>query len=81
MRLALRRMVHSGLFPVLFRQVWEPCMASSRVFLVWGSNPVASNPDGFLGSWLLYCMALGSRLVVVDPRTPGSRARPMFTSD
>lgn len=36
--------------------------------LVWGSNPVASNPDGFLGKWLVECMKLGSRLVVVDPR-------------
>lgn len=46
----------------------NPAWRPPGCILVWGSNPVASNPDGFLGSWLLDCMALGSRLVVVDPR-------------
>jgi anaerobic selenocysteine-containing dehydrogenase len=49
------RYVHPG---------WRP----PGCILVWGSNPVYSNPDGFLGSWLLDCVARGSRLVVVDPR-------------
>jgi anaerobic selenocysteine-containing dehydrogenase/ferredoxin len=36
--------------------------------LVWGCNPVYSNPDGFLGSWVVRCLRLGSKLIVVDPR-------------
>lgn len=43
--------------------------------LVWGSNPVWSNPDGFLGAWIARCMELGSRLVVVDPRKTWLAAR------
>ena len=36
--------------------------------LVWGSNPVDSNPDGFLGQWIVQCLKLGSKMIVVDPR-------------
>ena len=43
---------------------WVP----PECILVWGSNPVYSNPDGFLGSWLVRCLRLGSKLIVVDPR-------------
>lgn len=43
---------------------WQP----PGVILVWGCNPTQSNPDGFLGSWIVHCMKRGSRLIVVDPR-------------
>lgn len=43
---------------------WRP----PEVVIVWGCNPVYSNPDGFLGSWLVHCMKRGTRLIVVDPR-------------
>jgi anaerobic selenocysteine-containing dehydrogenase len=36
--------------------------------IVWGANPVYSNPDGNLGHWLTDCMRRGTRTIVVDPR-------------
>ncbi len=30
-----------------------------RCIIVWGNEPTASNPDGFLGHWLIDCMKLG----------------------
>ncbi len=47
-----------------------------ETILVWGCNPTESNPDGFLGSWIVHCMKRGSKLIVVDPRLTwlGSRA-------
>lgn len=52
---------------------WTP----PETLLVWGCNPVYSNPDGFLGGWVQHCMRLGTELIVVDPRLTwlGSRAR------
>ena len=38
------------------------------LILLWGSNPVYSNPDGFLGHWITDCMKRGTRLITVDPR-------------
>jgi len=51
---------------------WEP----PETILIWGCNPVYSNPDGFLGSWIVRCMKRGTKLIVVDPRLTwlGSRA-------
>jgi len=43
---------------------WEP----PETVLIWGCNPVYSNPDGFLGSWIVRAMKLGTKLIVVDPR-------------
>ena len=39
-----------------------------ETIVVWGANPVVSNPDGFHGIWLTECLKKGSRLIVVDPR-------------
>lgn len=36
--------------------------------IVWGCNPLVSNPDFQLGHWVTDCMKLGSKLIVVDPR-------------
>jgi len=36
--------------------------------LIWGNNPLISNADGFLGHWLVQCMQMGSKLIVIDPR-------------
>ncbi|MEG0682946.1 MAG: molybdopterin-dependent oxidoreductase, partial [Raoultibacter sp.] len=33
----------------------------------WGNEPLASNPDGFMGHWLVDLMRLGSKFVVIDP--------------
>ncbi len=35
---------------------------------IWGNNPLTSNPDGFLGHWIIECMKRGSEIIVVDPR-------------
>lgn len=43
---------------------WRP----PEIVIIWGCNPVYSNPDGFLGSWIVRCMKLGTRIIVVDPR-------------
>jgi anaerobic selenocysteine-containing dehydrogenase len=37
-------------------------------FIIWGSNPLSSNPDGFLGHWVVECMKRGTEIIVVDPR-------------
>jgi anaerobic selenocysteine-containing dehydrogenase len=39
-----------------------------KCIVLWGNNPLTSNPDGFLGHWIIECMKRGSELVVVDPR-------------
>ncbi|MEG2369431.1 MAG: molybdopterin-dependent oxidoreductase [Raoultibacter sp.] len=38
-----------------------------EVVVVWGNEPLASNPDGFMGHWLVDLMRLGSKFVVIDP--------------
>ena len=46
------------------------------VILVWGCEPIKSNPDGFLGHWLVECVEMGSKIISVDPRLTwwGARA-------
>lgn len=56
----------------------DPRWRRPDCILVWGCNPVISNPDGFLGQWIVRCMELGSRLVVVDPRRTWLAARADF---
>lgn len=36
--------------------------------ILWGCNPVVSNPDFQMGQWLTDVMKLGSKLITVDPR-------------
>ncbi len=36
--------------------------------LLWGNNPLISNPDGFLGQWIIDCMKRGTEIIVIDPR-------------
>lgn len=36
--------------------------------MIWGNNPIVSNPDGFMGHWIVDCMKRGTKLIVVDPR-------------
>ena len=36
--------------------------------VIWGCNPVVSNPDYFFGDWIVQCMMRGSRLIVIDPK-------------
>ncbi|SFN01454.1 molybdopterin-containing oxidoreductase family protein [Thermodesulforhabdus norvegica] len=39
----------------------------SEVILLWGSNPVATNEEGLMGTLLLDRLAAGTKLIVVDP--------------
>ena len=39
-----------------------------QCIMVWGNNPLTSNPDGFMGYWIIECMKRGSEIIVVDPR-------------
>ncbi|NLZ54033.1 MAG: molybdopterin-dependent oxidoreductase [Thermoanaerobacteraceae bacterium] len=38
-----------------------------EVIIIWGNEPLASNADGFYGHWIVDCMRLGSKLIVIDP--------------
>ena len=35
--------------------------------IVWANQPLASNPDGFVGHWLIDLMRMGTKFIVVDP--------------
>ena len=39
-----------------------------RCVIVWGCNPVVSNPDEYKGFYLLDALKEGTKLIVVDPR-------------
>ena len=39
-----------------------------KCIIIWGNEPVATSPDGFLGHWIVDCMRRGSKLIVIDPR-------------
>lgn len=39
-----------------------------KCIVLWGNNPLPSNPDGFLGYWVIECMKRGTEIIVVDPR-------------
>ena len=39
-----------------------------KCIMIWGANPVVSNPDGLHGGWITDLMKQGSELIVVDPQ-------------
>ncbi|TKJ39932.1 dehydrogenase [candidate division LCP-89 bacterium B3_LCP] len=39
-----------------------------RCILIWGANPIISNPDGLFGGWVIDALKNGSELIVVDPQ-------------
>lgn len=54
-------------------QVYEEGIDSPRYqipkcIMIWGNNPIVSNPDGFMGHWIVDLMKRGTKLIVVDPR-------------
>lgn len=53
----------------------DPRWKRPEVIVIWGNNPLYSNGDGFFGHWVVDCMKLGSKLVVVDPRLTWLAAR------
>ena len=46
----------------------NPNWKAPECIILWGNNPLTSNPDGFLGHWIIECMKRGSEIIVVDPK-------------
>lgn len=46
----------------------DPRYQIPEYVLIWGSNPVYTNSDGFLGHWIVELMKRGTKLITVDPR-------------
>ena len=38
------------------------------LIVIWGNNPIVSNSDGLYGHWVVDCLKMWSRAIVVDPR-------------
>lgn len=55
----------SQFFPERYR---NPEWKKPECIIIWGNNPVVSSPDGFSGHWIIECLKLGTKLIVVDPR-------------
>ena len=46
----------------------NPNWVPPKCMIIWGNNPVVSNPDSFMGYWIVECMKRGTKLIVIDPR-------------
>ena len=46
----------------------NPSWKIPECIIIWGNDPLVSNPDLFLGHWIIECMKRGSEIIVVDPR-------------
>ncbi len=46
---------------------WKP----PACLLIWGANPVFTNPDGLHGGWITELRKRGTSLIVVDPQATG----------
>jgi anaerobic selenocysteine-containing dehydrogenase len=55
----------SQFFPDRFE---NPGWKLPQCIIVWGCDPIVTNPDGFMGHWLIECMRRGTEIIVVDPR-------------
>jgi anaerobic selenocysteine-containing dehydrogenase len=53
----------------------NPAWKVPETIVLWGNNPVVSNPDYFYGQWIVDCMKRGSKLIVIDPRMTWSASR------
>jgi anaerobic selenocysteine-containing dehydrogenase len=53
----------------------NPAWELPETIIVWGCNPINSNPDWLFGDWIVQCMKRGSKLIVVDPRLTWLAAR------
>jgi len=72
-RLAMMTVTAGALHTVDASQYWpdrydNPEWKAPGCIIVWGNNPVVSNPDLAYGYWTVDCMKSGSKLIVVDPR-------------
>ena len=54
----------------------DPRYEVPKYILVWGKDPLYSNPDGFFGHCIIDLMKRGSQIITVDPRVTwlGTRA-------
>jgi anaerobic selenocysteine-containing dehydrogenase len=46
----------------------NPAWVAPKIIVIWGTDPLKANADGFLGHWLVQCMQHGSKLITIDPR-------------
>lgn len=46
----------------------DPRYEIPKYILIWGKNPIYSNPDGFFGHAVVDLMKRGSKLIIIDPR-------------
>lgn len=46
----------------------NPAFKLPEVIMLWGKDPLPSNPDGFFGHAIIDMMKRGARLITVDPR-------------
>lgn len=46
----------------------HPTYKVPETMVIWGNNPLVSNPDGFFGHWVVDLMKKGTKLIVIDPR-------------
>ena len=58
------------------RKYDDPRFERSEYMVIWGSNPLVSNPAGYFGHQIIDMMKLGTKIIVVDPQVTwlGSRA-------
>jgi anaerobic selenocysteine-containing dehydrogenase len=54
----------SQMFPDRYN---NPEWKAPECIVIWGTNPIINNADGFFGHWITDCMKLGSKLIVIDP--------------
>lgn len=47
----------------------NPAFKVPEYILLWGKEPLKSNPDGFFGHAIIELIRLGTKLICVDPRT------------
>ena len=53
----------------------DPNYVLPACIVVWGCNPMNSNPDFQLGHWIVECMKRGTKIITVDPRITFFAAR------
>ncbi|MFQ6110462.1 MAG: molybdopterin-dependent oxidoreductase [Nitrospinota bacterium] len=53
----------------------NPAWTRPECLLIWGNDPVRTNPDGFFGHWVTDCLRRGTKLITVDPRLTHTAAR------
>ncbi len=56
----------------------DPRYEVPKYILIWGKNPIYSNPDGLFGHAVIDLMKRGSKLIIVDPRVTWLATRSEF---